>query len=100
MSMQLKAQVLAISPSSKRTYNGRSWHQRQMQCFLLEKVAVHNVNAPDGDDAEAVLARQRIDALLPGDYVFTVEPVQGDRGRLEFAVIDVKPYVKGVNSDK
>ena len=95
MSSQIKMQVLAIDPSTKRTYSGRSYWQRQFQVFIDGKVAVHNVNAPDGDEPEAKEARAQLDGYQAGYYMADLEVRQGDRGRLEFAVAKLTPIIQG-----
>ncbi len=88
---QIKVQVLAVTPIEKRTYSGRSWHQRQLQCFLEGKVAVHTLNAPDGDTPEAIAARETLNKYDAGFYMADLVVQQGDRGKLEFAVTNFVP---------
>lgn len=91
---QIKIQVLAVTPIEKRTYNGRSWHQRQLQCFLEGKVAVHTLNAPDGDTPDAVEARNVLNKYDAGYYMADLVVQQGDRGKLEFFVSNFTPVGK------
>jgi hypothetical protein len=83
---QIKVQVLAVTPIERRTYNGRAWHQRQLQCFLEGKVAVHTLNAADGETPEAIEARNQLNKYDAGYYMADLVVQQGDRGKLEFSV--------------
>lgn len=88
---QIKVQVLAIPPMERRTFNGRAWHQRQLQCFIDQKVAVHTLTAPDGDTPEAIEARSNLNKYEAGYYMADLEVRQGDRGKLEFSVSNFQP---------
>ncbi len=95
MSTQLKVQVLAITPIERRSFSGRSWHQRQFQCFLDGKVGVHTLNAADGDSPEAVEERRVLNEYVHGYYMADVVVQQGDRGKLQFGISNFTPIPKG-----
>lgn len=90
-SLSLKVQVLEIAPKELRSYGGRSWYQRTLQCFGEHKVFTHNLTAPSGDSEDAILAQQKLDAYQAGFYMFGLQVEQGDRGRAVFAIREVQP---------
>lgn len=91
MSLQLKIQVLAITPIEARTFSGRKSHSRAFQCFVEGKVAVHTVYANDGDEPENVKARQVLTDYQAGYYMADLDLRQGDRGRMEFGISKLTP---------
>lgn len=94
MAIQLKIQVLDISAMEKRTYQGRTWFERQFQCFVERKVAVHTLNAPSDDSEESKQAREKLNAYEAGYYMADIVPVQGDRAKLEFRLSNLVPVAQ------
>lgn len=94
MAIQLKIQVLAITPMEKRSYSGRTWFERQFQCFLEGKVAVHTLNAPTDDSDEAKLQREKLTSYQDGYYMADLVPHQGDRAKLEFRLSNLVPVAQ------
>lgn len=90
-SLNLKVQVLEISPKELRSYSGRTWYQRTMQCFGEHKVFTHNLTCPSGESEEAIEAQKKLDSVQPGYFMFGLEVEQGDRGRAVFAIREVNP---------
>lgn len=91
MSMQIKLQVLAITPIEARIFSGRKSHSRAFQCFVEGKVAVHTVYANDGEEPENIAARKKLTEYEAGYYMADLEIRQGDRARMEFGISKLTP---------
>ena len=87
--LNFQASVLEIDVKLLRTYNGRSWWQRTMQCFGNGKVFTHNLTAPSGETPESLEAQKKLDSFQAGQYQFNLSVGQGDRGRAVFNVDSV-----------
>lgn len=95
MSIQIKIQVLAITPSEKRTYAGRSWFQRQFQCIAEQKVFVYTQNASADENEAGLVERQKLDSFKEGFYMADLALEQGDRAKPVFAIRNMTPVKQG-----
>jgi len=94
MSLQLKVQVLAITPIEAVEFGGRKSHRRAFQCFLEGKVAAHTLYAPDGDKPEEIAARKKLNEYEAGYYMAELEVRQGDRAKMEFGITKFTPITQ------
>jgi len=94
MSIQIKLQVLAITPMEERSYEGRISHSRAFQCFAEGKVAVHTLYAPHGDKDAEIAARKKLEEMQAGYYMADIELRQGARAKMEWAVANFTPIVQ------
>lgn len=72
---QIKMQVLAIGELVEgKNSRGETWYRRELQCFVTDKVGVLPYYAD----------RTVLEKLEAGFYTADLQPLAGDRGRLEF----------------
>jgi hypothetical protein len=94
----MKIQVLSITPREKRTYSGRSWYQRQLQCFGNDKVFVHTQNCSADETEEALKEQQDLDSMQHGYYMAELDLQQGDRAKPNFVIRNLKPIKQGAQA--
>ena len=83
MASQQKIKVLGVGEtvSGDRTRGGGKWYRKQLQIWTGEVAGNHTVYAEE----------DVLNQLVPGDYFIDVKPQAGDRGEIEFRIVDLSP---------